>query len=315
MSALPLPSSLPVTRTTPLPAPEAAGENEAQIWSRLHPKAYLKKFLDQSVRPDGRALTEPRPSQVSCGDISTSDSSAIVQLGETSLIVSVKAEIGAPLHALPKQGMLVIDAHLLPHVSPSNPHFTFGAPSLFSTTITDHCHSLVVDSGCLELESLCVEENVSVWYLYIDITLLSFDGNIYDAAILGVMQSLHSLSLPLTVKNPQIKGRLLVDDRQLTPLKLSCYLFCLSFVLLGDTIVCDPTAEEESVSDATLRVTVNHRGMLVDVWKDGGVWISIDEIQSAIALTQQHAKQFFVNCDWTTTPRSATMITSAGARQ
>lgn len=305
-------TSLSNTTGAPQPAPASDSLEAAQIWARLHPKAYLKQFLDQKTRIDGRAFNASRPFRASFGSIHTCDSSAIVQIGSTSVIVSIKAEVGAPLHAEPKNGMLVIDCHLLPGASPNNPNFTFGAASSYSISISEQIHQLLIQSGCIDLTTLCIEEGQAVWYLYIDVSLLSFDGNIYDAATLGVTQALDSLSLPVTVKDPtNPKGQLLIDRNvPAIPIKLRMHMMSLSFALIGTTVVCDPTADEGSAADTLLHITVDDRGRLVDVWKEAGMWMDKAEIQTAIKLALEKAKQITSSHSWRTKSQSASMTDS-----
>jgi len=83
----------------------------SQIFQRLHPKAYLERFLTEQVRPDGREATEWRDLFVHVGSISTADGSALVRLGETTIVCGVKAEIAEPDLDQPTEGF--IGSHLL----------------------------------------------------------------------------------------------------------------------------------------------------------------------------------------------------------
>jgi exosome complex component RRP43 len=82
-----------------------------QIFQRLHPKAYLERFLAEQIRPDGREAAEWRDLFVHVGSISTADGSALVRLGETTIVCGVKAEIAEPDLEQPTEGF--IGSHLL----------------------------------------------------------------------------------------------------------------------------------------------------------------------------------------------------------
>src|SRR6267142_1044843 len=79
---------------------------DAQIFQRLHPKAYLERFLADQFRPDGREPSEWRDLFVHVGSISTADGSALVRLGETTIVCGVKAEIAEPDLEQPTEGFL-----------------------------------------------------------------------------------------------------------------------------------------------------------------------------------------------------------------
>jgi exosome complex component RRP43 len=79
---------------------------DAHIFQRLHPKAYLERFLAEQLRPDGRETTECRELFVHAGSISTADGSALVRLGDTTIVCGVKAEIAEPDLEQPTEGFL-----------------------------------------------------------------------------------------------------------------------------------------------------------------------------------------------------------------
>jgi exosome complex component RRP43 len=85
--------------------------NNANIFQRLHPKAYLERFLAEQLRPDGRETTKWRDLFVHAGSISTADGSALVRLGDTTIVCGVKAEIAEPDLERPTEGFL--GSHLL----------------------------------------------------------------------------------------------------------------------------------------------------------------------------------------------------------
>ena len=84
----------------------ASTTTNAQIFQRLHPKAYLERFLAERVRPDGREAEEWRDLIVHVGSISTANGSAVVRLGETTIVCGVKAEIAEPDLEQPTDGFL-----------------------------------------------------------------------------------------------------------------------------------------------------------------------------------------------------------------
>jgi len=89
----------------------------AQIFQRLHPKAYLERFLAEQLRLDGREASDWRDLFVNVGSISTADGSALVRLGETTIVCGVKAEIAEPDLGQPSEGFLGSYLPLLDHLT------------------------------------------------------------------------------------------------------------------------------------------------------------------------------------------------------
>ena len=81
---------------------------EAEAFQRLYPEQYYAKFIEQSVRPDGRPLGRPRPASVGFGVVSTANASALVKLGSSTALAGVKCEIGGAVPEAPDQGRLVV---------------------------------------------------------------------------------------------------------------------------------------------------------------------------------------------------------------
>lgn len=81
-------------------------KKEAEAFQKVHPKEYLKKFIANDLRTDGRSFTELRAFQITPSTISTADGSSIVKLGETIVICGIKAEISEPIHEQPEMGFL-----------------------------------------------------------------------------------------------------------------------------------------------------------------------------------------------------------------
>jgi hypothetical protein len=81
---------------------------KAAIFQRLHPRSYLERFLAEGFRPDGRDLEEWRTIEFNVGSISTANGSALVRLGQTTIVCGVKAEISEPDLDCEEEGFLGI---------------------------------------------------------------------------------------------------------------------------------------------------------------------------------------------------------------
>ena len=82
MALRPLACTHPAAAAAPArlqPAPRAmaaaaaAGQVDAETFRRLYPHDYLRKFVEQGLRPDGRPLAAARPTSIGLGAVSTAD--------------------------------------------------------------------------------------------------------------------------------------------------------------------------------------------------------------------------------------------------
>lgn len=57
----------------------------------INPVKYYKDYLSNNIRPDGRNFTKFRSIALNVDSISTADGSAIVKLGNTTVVCGIKA--------------------------------------------------------------------------------------------------------------------------------------------------------------------------------------------------------------------------------
>lgn len=79
-----------------------------ELFRRIQPHEYLSRFLAEGYRPDGRSVGnyEARQPAINVGSISSADGSALVKLGETTVLCGIRAEIAEPDLSSPRTGFL-----------------------------------------------------------------------------------------------------------------------------------------------------------------------------------------------------------------
>ncbi len=93
----------------------------------------------------------------------------------------------------------------------------------------------------IDLEKLCIEPGKEVWINFIDIYVLDYDGNLFDAASLGAVAALKIAMVPAKENG---KG----ED---FPMPINHMPDQLTAVQIENSILVDPTLDEEKVAAAT----------------------------------------------------------------
>nr|XP_020634091.1 exosome complex component RRP43-like isoform X3 [Pogona vitticeps] len=75
----------------------------------VEPLEYYRRFLKENCRPDGRDLGEFRTTTVNIGSITTADGSALVKLGNTTVVCGIKAEFATPPADASNRGYIGFD--------------------------------------------------------------------------------------------------------------------------------------------------------------------------------------------------------------
>lgn len=160
---------------------------------KLNPKDYYLKFSSLGIRPDGRSFTETRKSQVHAGSIASAIGSATVKIGKTIIVCGIKAEIASPNPYSPNQGYIIPNFDQSPMVCPN---IKPGPPDSKSQIISDRIFQIVKKYAFstyirLPLEKLIIVPGKVAWVLYLDLVCISDDGNLFDACMTAVTESLN----------------------------------------------------------------------------------------------------------------------------
>ncbi|RSH82145.1 hypothetical protein EHS25_006078 [Saitozyma podzolica] len=253
----------------------AASSSSAEVFKRLHPASYLARFLTKGYRPDGRKLRGWRDVSVNVGSISTANGSALVRLGETTMVCGIKAEVAGPSSEQPRAGYIVpnIDLPAL-----SSPRFKPGPPGDEAQMFSNWLNDLLVSSDTVPLEGLCICPGKAVWALYIDVVCINYDGNAFDAAVMAVMAALRNrydreltaiARLPGATYNDD-SGQTICSRTETFPLQLGRTPLSCSFgIFQSSHLLPDPTSFETPLLPTTVTVALDERGVAALVREEG----------------------------------------------
>jgi exosome complex component RRP42 len=241
-------------------------------------KEYLVNLAENGKRTDGRKFDEFRKISIETGVISKAEGSARVKIGNTQVITGIKMDIGEPYPDSPESGVMTTAAELIPLASPD---FEAGPPRENAIELARVVDRGIRESELIEVDKLCIEPGEKVWMVFIDIHILDFDGNLFDAA------SLASLAALLTTNVPA--ERFDLGENYPLPLKeppISC-----TSVKYNGVVVMDPSLDEEEIAEARLTVATDINGHLRAMQKGLNGSFSVDEIKKVIKASIDNGRK------------------------
>ncbi|RIA82903.1 exosc8 protein [Glomus cerebriforme] len=237
---------------------------EAETFRRIQPEEYLRKFIQQQVRPDGRSFNHFRKTTVNLSCISTADGSSMVRIGNTTVVCGIKAEVSEPNVNLPNEGYLVPNVDLSPICSP---RFKPGPPSEQAQVLSENLNKLLKISKVIDLKTLCIEEGKAVWVLFADIVCVNYDGNVFDACVIALISALMNVRLPKAFYED---GLVKATEEKSITLSIIRTPYSASFAMFdGQYLLVDPNEMEESITKDGTTVVVDETGQLCNIWKIG----------------------------------------------
>jgi len=263
-------------------------------------KNYLQKLASQQKRADGRKFNEYRSVSIEPGVISKAEGSARVKIGNTQVVAGIKMDMGEPYPDTPDAGVMTTAAELIPLASPD---FEAGPPRENAIELARVVDRGIRESNVIELEKLCLEPGEKIWVVFIDIHIIDYDGNLFDAASLAALAALYDARMPI--------DRLEDEDREAYVKKLeefgikpveetvknkageeqkvmSYYIpmreppISCTFVKFNDAVVVDPSLDEEEIAEARLTVATDTSGSIRAMQKGLSGSFTLDEIKKVI---------------------------------
>ncbi len=233
-------------------------EHDDIIWEVK--KEAIRSLVLSGKRMDGRDFYDYRPVEVKTNYVKRAEGSALVKLGKTQVLVGVKMDVGEPYQDTPNQGNLITNAEMVPIAAPI---FTPGPPDENAIELARVVDRGIRESQMIDLEKLCVREGELVWNVIVDVHVLDYDGNLFDAAILGATAALH------TTRIPKLEDDVIIYSEKKDPLPVRWAPISSTFVRIGDKDLLDPDLGEEKSMDGRLTLTIRDDGNLCAAQKGG----------------------------------------------
>jgi exosome complex component RRP42 len=262
--------------------------------SSLVTKVRLKQIealLEQGKRLDERGLMDYRPIQIEQGVIEKAEGSARVLLGKTEVLVGVKVETGEPFPDTPNEGVMTVNAELVPLASPN---FEPGPPDENSIELARVVDRGIRESHAINTEKLCIEPGKQVFVVFVDVYVLNHDGNLIDASAIAAVAALMNTKMPnFEVKDGEVKIK-----QGYTQLPMKAHPITVTVAKISNKLLVDPWIEEESVMDSRISFATNEKGDICAIQKGGSGYFTPQQILEASKIAVKKAAELRKQFDW-----------------
>ena len=241
-------------------------------------------LVAKGKRLDDRGLESYRPIQIQTGLIEKANGSAQVWLGKSKVLAGIKIETGTPFPDTPDEGVLTVNAELVPLASPS---FELGPPSEAAIELSRVVDRGIRESKAIDMKSLVIQKGKKVQVVYVDVYILDHDGNLIDASSMAALAALVNSK----ITKMEMKGDEVVAKGGPHQLPLNNLPVAVTFGKIDKTIVVDPSLDEERVMSARLTVTIDKNGNLCAMQKGSLYGFTPDELKKAVHLAVAKAAE------------------------
>lgn len=234
---------------------------------------FIKNLLKEGKREDGRKFTDMRDLKIEAGYIPRANGSAYVQLGNTKVIAGVKVQVDKPYPDSPARGNFMTSAEFCIMASPN---FEQGPPRIEAIEVARVTDRALRESNIIAMEDLCIKEGEAVWGVFVDLEVLDYDGNLFDACSIAALAAVMNGNLPATCPKTGYEA---YDEDKPLPLKMENATFNTTYVKIDGHILTDPSLYEELICDTRVTMGVDPEGAMRGAQKGGfGAW-TVDEIK------------------------------------
>lgn len=251
----------------------------------------IEQVIEKGKRLDDRSLTDYREIKIEQGVIEKAEGSARVLLGKTQVLVGVKVETGEPFPDTPNDGVMTVNAELVPLASPN---FEPGPPDENSIELARVVDRGIRESHAIDTEKLCIEPGKKVFVVFVDVYVLNHDGNLIDASAIAAVAALMNTKMP----NYEIKDGELKIKQGYTTLPMKSHPITVTIGKINGHLIVDPWIEEESVMDSRITFATNEDGNICAIQKGGSSYFTPQQILEASKIALVKAAELRKKFDW-----------------
>jgi exosome complex component RRP42 len=251
----------------------------------------IAQLIAKGKRLDNRDFTDYREIKIEQGIIERAEGSARVLLGKTEVLAGTKIETGEPFPDTPNEGVLTVNAELVPLASST---FEPGPPDENSIELARIVDRGIRESKAIDLEKLCIEPGKKVFVVFVDVYVLNHDGNLIDASALAALAALINTKMP----NYEMEEGEVKIKSGYTPLPIRKHPITVTFAKINEKLVTDPWLEEEQVMDARLSMAIDDDGNICAIQKGCSGSITPNQILEAAKIAKEKAEEMRKKQEW-----------------
>jgi exosome complex component RRP42 len=248
-------------------------------------REFISDLLRKGERLDGRAFNEYREIEVEVNVVAAkAEGSALVKMGNTTVVAGVKVLVGEPYPDAPDEGVTMVTAEMSPIASPL---FELGPPKEDAIELARVVDRGVRESETVDAKKLCIAEGKRVYMVFADVYPLEYDGNLIDASSIAVNAAL------LTTKYPEMKAEegKLVETGEILSLPIKNIAAEHTIAKIDDNLILDTILKEEFVQDCRLTMAIDKSNNFTAMQKGGGSGpMSLELIDQAMDMALEASK-------------------------
>jgi len=235
-------------------------------------KQQMWEAISKGKRLDGRNLDEIRPIEAQVNVIRKANGSSKVNLGNSEVVAGVKVETGRPFEGLENKGALILSAEILPTASP---YIEPGPPDEETIELARVVDRGIRESEMIDLDKLVLVPGEIVYTIFVDCSIINADGNLFDATSYAVVSALISSKIPIF----KVQDGKVIDSGDVQEPPLTTIPISITAARVGDTVILDPTAEEEACMDARITITTNSNSDFTAVQKGSTGAFTLEQLK------------------------------------
>ncbi len=235
------------------------------------------ELLAQGKRLDGRGLTDYRELKIEVGLIKKANGSAMVKLGNTQVIAGIKVEVDEPFSDMPDKGLFICNAEVLPTASA---YAEPGPPDEDAIELARVVDRGIRESEMISLDKLVLISGKKVYAVFADVSVLNTDGNLFDATSYAVVSALLTTRIP----KYEVKDDKLVKTEDTIPLPINTIPVSVTMARIGDSIIVDPTSEEEMCMEARVTISTDDQGRICAIQKGNPGTFTLEQLNNAVSI-------------------------------
>jgi exosome complex component RRP42 len=262
----------------------------ASVMTRVKQKQ-IAELVANEKRLDSRKLSDYRETKLEQGIIERAEGSARVLLGKTEVVVGAKIAIGEPFSDTPNEGVLTVNAELVPLASP---RFEPGPPDENSIELARIVDRGIRESKAIDTARLVIEPGKKVFVVFVDVYVLNHDGNLIDASALAAVAALMNTKMSnYEIEDGEVKIK---TGYQQLPIKK--HPITVTCAKIGDKLVVDPLLEEEQVMDARISIAIDDDDNICAIQKGGSGYFEPKQVFEAAKIAKEKANQIRKKLNW-----------------